>query len=403
MEEPGVGLSGGMNVFLRSLLPGLAAHGFRTDVLTRGKGTGVEITRPFPGVRIFHLPCGWRVPVSRESAWDALPRFVRKARKLLAADRAAYDVVSAHYWMSAVAYLHAADIYTGDIPGFNKFHVEECPRPWMRPSPLVFSYHTIEARKAGSAGTPPRALPAIRWEAEKRLAREVSCVVCFSEDDLAGTREIFPAVAGKGTVIPPGVDDAFRNPPPRAGARQQRGIPAGAFLFLIAAREDPGKNVVSAIETFRALRAEEGNRLRLLVAGQKLPAALLPEGAACAGPVPHAEMPALFSAADAVLCPSSYESFGLVPLEAMAAGKPVIVPRAGFWGATIRSEGGGVTYAPEAKTGLAGAMRAVCLEQTLRTRLAEEGKRIAARFTWERCTSLWARLLSSAARPGSPR
>lgn len=379
MEEPGVGLSGGMNVFLRSLLPGLAARGFRSDVLTRGKGTGVEITRPFPGVRIFHLPCGWRVPASRESAWDALPRFVRRARKLLAGDRTAYDVVSAHYWMSGIACLEAG------MP------------------PPVFAYHTVEARKAGSAGTPPQSLPALRREAEKRLAREVSRVVCFSEDDLAGTREIFPAVAGKGTVIPPGVDDAFRNPPPRAGARQKRGIPAGAFLFLLAAREDPGKNVVSAIEAFRALRAEEGNRLRLLVAGQKLPAALLPEGAACAGPVPHAEMPALFSAADAVLCPSAYESFGLVPLEAMAAGKPVIVPRAGFWGETIRSEGGGVTYAPEAKTGLAGAMRAVCLEETLRARLAEEGKRIAARFTWERCTSLWAKLLSNAARPGSPR
>jgi glycosyltransferase involved in cell wall biosynthesis len=379
MEEPGVGLSGGMNVFLRGLLPGLAAHGFRTDVLTRGKGTEVEITRPIPGVRIFHLPCGWRDPPSRESAYDALPRFVRKARDLLAARRPVHDVVSAHYWMSGIASLEAG----------------------LRPAALT--YHTIEALKAGSAAAPPGGLSISRREAEERLAREVSRVVCFSDEDLARTSGIFPAVAGKGTVIPPGVDEAFRSPPPRAEARKDRGIPAGAFLFLLAARRDPGKNVASAIEAFRALRAEEGDRLRLLVAGQQLPAALLPEGAACAGPVPHAEMPALFSAADAVLCPSSYESFGLVPLEAMAAGKPVILPGAGFWGDTIRSEGGGVTYAPGAETGLIGAMRAVCREEALRATLAEEGMRIAARFTWERCTSSWARLLSSAARPGSPR
>jgi glycosyltransferase involved in cell wall biosynthesis len=269
--------------------------------------------------------------------------------------------------------------------------------------PPVFTYHTIEARKEGSAAAPPGGLSAIRREAEERLAREASRVVCLSEEDLAGTIGIFPAVAGKGTVIPPGVDDAFRSPPPRAEARQDLGIPAGAFLFLLAARRDPGKNVASAIEAFRVLRAEEGDRLRLLVAGQRIPAALLPGGAACAGPVPHAEMPALFSAADAVVCPSSYESFGLVPLEAMAAGKPVIVPGAGFWGDTIRSEGGGVAYAPGAETGLAGAMRTVCREEALRAALAEEGMRIAGRFTWERCTSLWARLLSSAARPGSPR
>jgi len=379
MEEPGVGLSGGMNVFLRGLLPGLASRGFRTDVLTRGRGTEVEITRPFPGVRVLHLPCGWRDPPSRESAYDALPRFARKARELLTAGRPAYDVVSAHYWMSGIACLEAG----------------------LRPP--VFAYHTVEARKAVSAATPPQGLSAVRREAEERLAREVSRVVCFSEDDLAGTRGIFPAVEGKETVIPPGVDDLFRNPPPRMEARRRHGIPAGAFLFLLAAREEPGKNVASAIEAFRDLRAKEGDRLRLLVAGQKLPAALLPGGAACAGPVPHSEMPALFSAADAVLCPSFYESFGLVPLEAMAAGKPVIVPASGFWGDTIRSEGGGVTYPPEAKTGLAGAMRAVCRDPSLPARLGGEGKRIAARFTWERCTSSWARLLSSAARPGNPR
>jgi D-inositol-3-phosphate glycosyltransferase len=378
MEEPGSGLSGGMNVFLRGLLPGLAARGVRTDVLTRGRGAEAAITLPFPGVRIFHLPCGWRDPPSRDSAYDALPRFARKARELLAADRSAWEVVSAHYWMSGIASLESGL------------------------SPQVFTYHTVEARKEGPAGGPPGLSP-IRREAEERLSRECSRAVCFSEDDLARTREIFPAVAGKGTVIPPGVDDAFRDLPPRGEARKLHGIPADAFLFLLAAREDPGKNVVSAIEAFRALRAAEGERLRLLIAGQKIPAALLPAGAACAGPVPHADMPGLYSAADAVLCPSAYESFGLVPLEGMAAGRPVIAASGGFWGDTILSEGGGLAYAPETETGLSEAMRTVLREESLRTRLSEEGMRIAARFTWETCTSSWARLLSSVARPGSPR
>lgn len=378
MEEPGVGLSGGMNVFLRGLLPGLSAHGIRTDVLTRGRGADVEITHPFHGVRIFHLPCGWRDPPSRESAYDALPRFTRKARELLTGGPPEYETVSAHYWMSGIASLE-----TGSTP-------------------QAFAYHTVEARKAGPAAS-TRGLSLIRREAEGMLSRDCSRVVFFSGDDLARTREIFPAVAGKGAVIPPGVDDAFRHPPPRGDARELHRIPAGAFLFLLAAREDPGKNVVSALEAFRSLRAAEGERVRLLIAGQRLPADSLSAGAACAGPVPHADMPGLYSAADAVLCPSAYESFGLVPLEAMAAGKPVIAAAGGFWGDTILSKGGGLAYAPETESGLVDAMRTVFREESLRARLSEEGMRIAARFTWERCTSSWARLLSSVARPGSPR
>lgn len=378
MEEPGVGLSGGMNVFLRGLLPGLAAHGIRTDVLTRGKGREIEITRPFPGVRIVHVPCGWRNPPSRESAYRSLSSFVRKARELLAADRFAPNVVSAHYWMSGIAALEAG----------------------LRPQ--AFAYHTVEARKTGPSAAAP-ALSAIRRAAEERLSRECSRVVFFSEDDLGKTMELLPAVAGKGTAIPPGVDDAFRRLPPRAESRRRRGVPAGDFLFLLAARKDPGKNVAAAIEAFRTLRASEGERLRLLVVGQELPAGKVPAGAVCAGAVPHSEMPGILSAADAVLCPSGYESFGLVPLEGMAAGRPVIAPAGGFWGATIRAEGGGVAYAPGKKPGLLGAMRTVYRDDSLRARLSGEGVRIAARFTWERCTSSWAKLLSSAATPGSPR
>lgn len=378
MEEPGAGLSGGMNVFVRGMLPGLAARGCRTDVLTRGKGTEVAVTYPFPGVRIFHLPCGWSDPPSRESAYDALPRFVREARKLLATSLPAYDAVSAHYWMSGIASLEAG------------------------PRPFAITFHTVEARKT-AVGFAPTGLSAVRRKAEERLSREASRVICFSENDLARTRQIFPAVAGKGEVIPPGVDDAFRNPPPREEARRRLRLPGGAFLFLLAARRDPGKNVVSAIEAFRALRATEGDRLRLLVAGQELPPSLVSAGVDCAGSVPHLEMPWIYSAADAVLCPSSYESFGLVPLEGMAAGRPVVAAAAGFWGDTIRAEGGGIAYAPEAETGLIGAMGTVYREDSLRTRLSEEAKRIAARFTWEKCTESWARLLSGIATPGSPR
>jgi len=379
LEGPGVGLSGGMNVFLRGLLAGLVRYGVRTDVLTRGKGGEVEITLPRPGVRIFHVPCGWKEPPSRESAFDSLPRFVEGARELLTAGAIRYDVVSAHYWMSGVA----ARQLGGDA--------------------LIFMYHTVEALKERHDGVPANPLASLRTAAEEKLAGEASMVVFLSEHDFARTRKLFPEVGKKGVVIPPGVDDVFRHPPPREEARRRIGVPPEAFLFLLAARPDPGKNVASAVKAFRALRLAQGPCMRLLIAGQELPPAGLPGGASCAGTVPHAGMPELFSAADAVLCPSGYESFGLVPLEAMAAGVPVILPDSGFWGEKIRSEGGGLTYAPGAERGLLEAMGSVSAGEQMRVRLGKEGVRVAAPFTWARCAASWAELLSSAARPGSPR
>jgi D-inositol-3-phosphate glycosyltransferase len=383
LEEPGTGLAGGMNVFLRGLLSGLGKHGIETDVLTRGKGSAVEITRPYRGVRVVHVPCGWEEPPSREAAFRALPRFIEKAGEILRERGAPPHALSAHYWMSGLAALEAW--------------------AWKRPPGLVFSFHTVETLKPMAATGRSHALSVARRSAEERIAREANRVVFLSEHDLAATGETLPAAAGKGVVIPPGVDDAFRRPPPREEGRREFGIPAGAFLFLLAARPDAGKNVPAAVEAFLAVRETGGREAHLLVAGQGPPAGTVPGGVIFAGAVSHETMPALLSAADAVLCPSTYESFGLVPLEAMAGGIPVIVPRDGYWGNVVSREGGGAVYAPESPRGLPGAMMDIMRQGAARTRMAAEGKRIAARFTWESCTESWAGLLSSGSTHGSRR
>lgn len=382
MEEPGVGLAGGMNVFLRSLLPGLAAHGIETDVLTRGKGGRVEVSRPFPGVRVIHVPCGWSEPAGREAAYRALSRFARAARRLLR-EGGPPGAVSAHYWMSGIA---ARDAWA-----------------WDGGPALVFAYHTVEARKPRAGNAAPDALSAARATSEERLAREAGRIVFLSEQDRVATRALLPSVAGKATVIPPGVDDAFRRPPTREAGRRAFRLPQSAFVFLLAARPDPGKGVSEAVGAFLALRGRVARKPLLVVAGQEAPAGSGAHGVVSAGPVPHADMPFLFAAADAVVCPSAYESFGLVPLEAMAAGVPVIVPRGGFWGSAVRREGGGAIFPAGSVRGLTAAMAGVMGDGPGRARMAREGRRIAARFTWERCSASWARLLSSVARRDSPR
>ncbi len=389
LEEPGTGLAGGMNVFLRGLLPGLASRGIGTDVLTRGTGKTVETTVPWPGVRIVHVPCGWKIPATREGALDALSRFVAGARTALAALGPACDVVSAHYWMSGIAALRLF------------------PPPRL---PLVFSYHTVLALKARPAErdsrpaeSRPDRLFLARAAAEGTLARDADRVVCFTRRDMAATRSVFPELSGKGAVIAPGVDDSFRLPPGRGEARRALGIPPRTFVFLLVARPDPEKNVSRAVAAFRDIGRGGSRGGVFLVAGPERPRGAAPEGVVYAGPVPHGRMPPLYAAADAVLCPSLYESFGLVQLEAMAAGVPVIVPAGGYWGERIRRGGGGLVYDPAKAAGLSEAMGALRRDAGLRARLSREAALAASAFTWERCTASWARLLSTLSRRGSPR
>jgi D-inositol-3-phosphate glycosyltransferase len=383
-EEPGTGLAGGMNIFLRGHLAGLSGRGIETDVLTRGFGDRLSVSRPFPGVRIFHLPCGWTVPATRESAYASLPAFLATARRFFPAEGADYDVASAHYWMSGVAAVRRI-------------------REAGRPVPFVLVYHTVEARKGVLPGTARGRLSTVRSKTEERLASEAARIVCFTGEDLDRTREIFPAVSGKGTVIAPGVDDLFRDPPPREEMRRRLGIPATAFLFLFAARQDPGKELARAMAAVQSLRSTTRCDAMLLVAGQGSPAEGSPEGIRYAGTLPHAEMPAIYAASDAVLCPSLYESFGFVTLEAMAAGVPVIVPDSGYWGKRVATDGGGIVYRAEDPNGPAEAVRSLVRSPGRSRTMSEAGRRIADEFTWERCTASWAELLGSAARSGSRR
>ncbi len=368
-----------MNVFLLGLLRGLSKRGIATDVLTRATGETVEVAAPFPGVRIFHVPCGWKEPPSRESAFASLDRFVERCRILMRGERIEPRVVSAHYWMSGVA--------ARKLSG----------------APMILCYHTVEARKVPAPGEREERLSYIRRGEEAALAREASRVVCFSEYDLAENRRIFPELSEKGVVIPPGVDDRFRRLPPREVARAYLGLPQAGMIFLLAARGDAGKNASAAIAAFRAMRGRWEGPATLLVAGQEGPEGGSGGDVRFLGPLPHAGMPMLYAAADAVVCPSLYESFGLVPLEALSAGVPVVVPEGTYWGDRIRSEGGGLVYPREEPDGLSGALLALASSPELRARLSMEGAAVAAPFTWEKCTASWEALLASVSTPGSPR
>ena len=376
MEEPGEGLAGGMNIFLQGLLGTLAKKGMQTDVITRAVGETVEVTTPYPGVRIFHVPCLWKVPPTRQSALESLDIFIEKSRLLLRGEHINPDVVSAHYWMSGVAARRL----------FN--------------APMLFTYHTVEAHKTGDREE--TLLSATRREAESRLAREADGVVFFTQQEMSRTARLFPELEGKSFIIEPGVDDRFRAPIPQKVARSFLGFPSPCIIFLFVAREDPGKNLAKALEAFRGLCRLLNGKILLVIAGQGGKEDLQDEHIIYLGPVPHASMALLYSAVDAVIHPSVYESFGLAPLEALSLAVPVIVPEGTFWGDMIQSKGGGLVYSADNPSGLADAMHLLFHDPSLRAYLGFAGPKAVGSFTQGKCADSWAKLLLSFSRRRNP-
>ncbi len=188
--------------------------------------------------------------------------------------------------------------------------------------------------------------------------------------------------AGKIVLIPNAVDVPYWRSGDGAALRRELGIPAGVFTLLFAARLVPGKGHRFLLEALARLRERD---FRLVLAGE---GELREETEAlCRSlgledkvlfPGFREDMPALYAAADATVCPSESETLSFLLLESLAAGTPVIATRAGGMTDIVTPEhdcGLMVDYGDTAA--LAGAVEKLMDDPPLRRRLGENARRTA--------------------------
>lgn len=206
----------------------------------------------------------------------------------------------------------------------------------------------------------------IAAKAHRRAARRADAIVCPSEAAAAEAVELLGVPRERVVVAHHGPGQALPGGADRSGARH----------LLYIGSDEPRKDVAGLLRAYAGYRAARPDALDLVLAGEA--ARRAGEPGVTGEPAPSRERLAeLLRGAVALVHPSPYEGFGLAPLEAMAAGVPVV---------TVASAAAAEVYGDAVLTAEAGALTAalerIHADAGLRDRLAAAGREHAARFSW---------------------
>ncbi|QIS42979.1 glycosyltransferase [Clavibacter capsici] len=379
--------AGGQNVHVAALSAALADEGHTVTVYTRRDDASLPARVAFaPGVEVVHLDAGPARAVPKD---ELLPHMGELADGLLADWRTNRpDVVHSHFWMSGVAALDAAA------------RLASSPVGAAAAPPVLHTFHALGSVKRRHLGAEDTS-PAERAELEPGVGRRADAVVATCSDEAA---ELVRAGvdAARITVIPCGVDIEHFTPRSYADTDADTDAGAGAPMrVMVVGRLVPRKGVDLAI-TALGILADRGQRdVELVIVGGSGDAAGATEDAEARrlmdaaraagvadrvrlhGRVSQADMPAVMRTADVVVCAPWYEPFGIVPLEAMASGVPVVASAVGGLTDSVVDGVTGILVPPRDPAAIADALGELLADPARRRALGRAGRdRMEHGYSW---------------------
>lgn len=350
-----------MNVYIRELSSELSRRGFEIDVFTRWKVPSASEIVNYDGVRVIHLEAGPKGPCDKNLLPQYLPEFLSELTSFTGDNH--YSILHSHYWLS------------GWVAG-------KLQRAWG--IPLIHMFHTLGRLRQGKW---------CRGEVEEEtisLANEIIASNPAEKDHLI---EHYNADPDKIEVIPCGVDLRLFKPVDKIKGRRSSGLVKRRYLLFVG-RIDPLKRLDTLIKAMAVL-APSYPELRCLVIGGEHGNQYLNELRTMVrkfglegfvhflGAKPQPLLPYFYSLAEACVLPSDYESFGLVGLESMACGTPLIASRVGGLSFLVQDGVNGLLFTPGEERELADRMDLLLRDSKLRDYLGSQALERAKGFSWE--------------------
>ena len=337
-----------MSVYIRELARHLGVFGHRIDIYTRLNGTKHnQIIELYDNVRLIHLSAGSNGYVHKLALYYYLSDFFRALERFKNKEDLDYDLIHSHYWLSGRLGNRVQ----------NRWNI-----------PHIVMFHTLGTVK-NSAGLAERE-PDLRIATEKKLAQTSQRILAPTDREKENLLKYCNTTAQKIGVVPCGVNlDLFR-PMDKTAARQRLGFDKDESIVLYVGRFDPIKGIDRLLEAIAHLKHLK--RMRLVIIGGDGPATPeyqnlqqlcskfgIQKSVHFVGRVEQDQLPPYYSAADLLIVPSYYESFGLVGLESLACGTPVVASRVGAMEDIIEESKTGYVVADLTPRGLANRIEKV--------------------------------------------
>jgi D-inositol-3-phosphate glycosyltransferase len=368
--------TGGMSVYVREMAKELGRKGHHIDIFTQHNvGKHDPVIPLYDNVRLVHLPGGSLENMAKSSLYEVLPQLFYELESFRIEENITYDIIHSHYWLSGVLGLKLQS-------SWNTYH--------------LITYHTIGAMK--NVTCPTERSSELRLEKEKKLANQCNQIIVSTQKDKEYLIQNYHAPVDNIRMVPCGVDLELFKPLDKASARRDLSFFPDDLILLYVGRYAPVKGLDRLFEIVSCL--SHLSHLCLVMVGgddehspmlkqlqSKAKALQIEDRLLFAGRVDQKTLPTYYSAADVLVVPSYYESFGLVALEALACGTPVVSTSVGAMEEIVKDGVTGYVAKDSDLKHVAGLIEAVLLKQqkgespsVIRSSVLE--------FTWSKSASL---------------
>ena len=378
--------TGGMNVYVRDLAQEFERRGIQVDVFTREQGLcDMRGIHHFGDRgRVIHIPAGPLAPLTPIEHLEWLPHFYQEVKAFAAGEGVHYDLIHSHYWLSGLVARNLRAAW-GNLP-------------------VVQMFHTLGLIKNQIALHAEDREPPLRIEKEREIIQNTDLIVAATPAEEAQLQRLYGADPRKIVTIPPGVDLSRFHPIDLQTARKRVNVPLEDLLILFVGRIEPLKGIDTLMRAIAILRAgcpddapclylsiiggdpddethENAELARLVRMREELG---IEDVVTFLGAKDQDTLQYYYSAAEVVVMPSHYESFGMVALEAMACGTPVIASEVGGLAFLVKDGETGFHVEDRDAPALAGKLSLILDDPDLRQRLGKQAVAYARGFDWVR-------------------